>query len=388
MVIDVWSTPERRALRELVSDFTEKEIVPHLAQWEADGEVPRDLHRKAAEVGLLGVGFPEIVGGSGGDTIDLMLLTEQLILSGASSGLVVSLYTHAIALPHLIDTGDQYLIDRYARPTLAGEKIGSLAVTEPSGGSDVAAIRTRAVRDGDHYVVNGSKTFITSAVRADFVTAAVRTSGSGYRGVSLLVIDKGLPGFTVARKLDKMGWRCSDTAELSFDDVRVPASNLIGTEGSGFTAIMRHFAGERLAAATYGHAIAERCLDLTLEWCRNRATFGSSLIDRQAVRHKLVDCKRKIEYAKAYTRLIIERYAAGAASPDGAQRIAVEAAMAKNTAVEVCAFVTDTAVQLHGGMGYMRESEVERHFRDQRILGIGGGASEVMNDLIAKGLGW
>jgi acyl-CoA dehydrogenase len=378
---DPWSTPERRALRDLVRDFTAKEVLPHLDGWERRGEVPRELHRAAAEVGLLGAGFAEQAGGSGGDSIDSMLVSEELILSGGSSGLCVSLFTHGIALPHMIAAGDPYQLDRYVRPTLAGEKIGSLAVTEPGGGSDVAALRTRAVRDGDEYVVDGGKTFITSAGRADFVTCAVRTGGPGYRGVSLLVIDTDAPGFTVVRRLEKMGWHCSDTAELAFTGVRVPARNLVGEEGGGFVQIAQQFVPERLAGAVYGYAIAERCLRLTVDWCRTRETFGSPLLSRQAVRHKLVEMARRTEAAKVYTRHVVERYAAG-------EQVMVEAAMAKNTAVEVCDFVVDAAVQLHGGFGYLREAEVERHYRDSRILGIGGGATEVMNDLIAKGLGW
>jgi acyl-CoA dehydrogenase len=378
---DPWSTEERRALRELVRDFTEKEVLPHLDDWERAGEVPRDLHRRAAATGLLGIGFAEELGGSGGSTVDSMLVNEEIILAGASSGLCVSLFTHGIALPHMVAAGDPYHLDRYVRPTLAGGRIGALAVTEPGGGSDVAALRTRAVREGDHYIVNGGKTFITSAARADFITCAVRTGGAGHRGLSLLVIDTDSPGFTVVRRLEKMGWHCSDTAELAFTDVRVPARNLVGPEGSGFVQIAQQFVPERLAGAVYGYAIAERCLRLTVEWARSRETFGSPLLAKQVVRHRLADMARRTEAAKVYTRHVVERFAAG-------EQVMVEAAMAKNTAVEVCDFVVDAAVQLHGGFGYLREAEVERHYRDSRILGIGGGASEVMNDLIAKGLGW
>jgi acyl-CoA dehydrogenase len=378
---DPWATPERRALRELVREFTVKEVLPHLDGWERAGEVPRALHRAAAEVGLLGAGYPEEVGGSGGNPIDAMLVSEETILAGASSGLCVSLHTHGIALPHMIAADDPYQLDSYVRPTLAGDKLGALAVTEPGGGSDVAALRTRAVRDGEDYVVNGTKTFITSAARADFVTCAVRTGGPGHRGVSLLVVDTDTPGFTVVRRLEKMGWHCSDTAELAFTDVRVPTRNLVGAEGSGFVQIARQFVPERLTGAVYAYAIAERCVRLTVEYARNRETFGTPLLAKQAVRHKLVEMTRRTEAAKVYTRHVVERFAAG-------EQVMVEAALAKNTAVEACDFVVDAAVQLHGGFGYLREAEVERHYRDSRILGIGGGATEVMNDLVAKGLGW
>jgi acyl-CoA dehydrogenase len=233
-----WETPERQALRQLARDLTAKEIAPHVTEWERAGELPRSLHKALAEAGLLGVSFPVEVGGGGGDAVDAAIITEELLLGGASGGVVASLFTHGIALPHIVGAGSPYLVDTYVRPTLAGEMIGALGVTEPGGGSDVAGITTRAVRDGDDYVVSGAKTYITSGIRADFVTTAVRTGGPGYQGISLLVIDKGLPGFTVSAPLDKMGWRASDTAELSFDEVRVPARNLVGAEGEGFVLIM------------------------------------------------------------------------------------------------------------------------------------------------------
>jgi acyl-CoA dehydrogenase len=376
---DVWTTPERVALRALVRDFTTREIVPHLDQWEADGEVPRSLHLAAADAGLLGVAFPESAGGQGGDTIDVTIVAEEMLYAGASSGLLSALFTHGIALPHLIKSGDSDLIDRYARPTLAGAMIGSLAVTEPDAGSDVAAIRTRAVRDGDCYVVNGAKTFITSSTRADFITTVVRTGDDPHRGVSLLVVDTGSAGFSVVRRLQKMGWLCSDTGELSYVDVRVPAGNLIGAEGSGFVQVAQQFAGERLALAVHGYGVAQRALDLTIAWTRDRMAFGKPLIAKQVVRHKLVDMTRAVEVSRTYAHSIVARHAAG-------EEVFAQAAIAKNQAVEACSFVVDEAVQLHGGAGYMRGSEVERHYRDARILGIGGGATEVMNDLIAKAL--
>jgi acyl-CoA dehydrogenase len=376
---DVWTTPERKALRDLARDFTTREIVPHLAQWELDGEVPRSLHRGAAEAGLLGAGYPESAGGSGGDIVDVTIVAESMLYAGASSGLLSALFTHGIALPHLVHAGDADLIERYAKPTLAGERIGSLAVTEPDAGSDVSAVRTRAVRDGDHYVVNGAKTFITSSTRADFVTTVVRTGDDPHRGLSLLVVDTSSPGFSVVRRLDKMGWLCSDTGELAYVDVRVPAANLIGAEGSGFAQVAQQFAGERLALAVHGYGIAQRALDLTVDWVRQRHAFGKPLITKQVVRHKLVEMTRAVEVARTYTHAIVERRVAG-------EPVFAEAAMAKNEAVAACSFVVDEAVQLHGGAGYLRDSEVERHYRDARLLGIGGGATEVMNDLVAKTL--
>jgi acyl-CoA dehydrogenase len=376
---NVWSTPERVALRALTRDFTTREIVPHLAQWEADGEVPRTLHKAAAAAGLLGVAFPESAGGQGGDIVDATIVSEEMLYAGASSGLLSALFTHGIALPHLVSSGNADLIDRYAKPTLAGELIGSLAVTEPDAGSDVAAIRTRAVRDGDRYIVNGAKTFITSSTRADFITTVVRTGEDPHRGVSLLVVDTGSPGFSVVRRLAKMGWLCSDTGELAYVDVRVPAANLVGDEGSGFIQVAQQFAGERLALAVHGYGVAQRALDLTVAWTKARTAFGKPLIAKQVVRHKLVDMTRAVEVSRTYAHSIIERHAAG-------EEVFAPAAIAKNQAVEACSFVVNEAVQLHGGAGYMRDTEVERHYRDARILGIGGGATEVMNDLIAKAL--
>jgi len=377
---DPWTTPERVALRRLARDFVAREIALNMAEWEAAGELPRELHAKAAAIGLLGLGFPEEVGGAGGDATDSAIVTEELLRGGGSTGLAAGLFTHGIAVPHIAATGSTDLIDRYVRPTLAGELIGSLAVTEPDAGSDVAQLRTRAERDGDAYVVNGAKTYITSGVRADFVTTAVRTGEAGYGGVSLLVIDKDTPGFSVARRLDKMGWRCSDTAELSFVDVRVPVANLVGPENSGFVQIMRQFQSERLSLAVQAYATAARCLDLSLEWARQRHTFGRPLASRQVIRHKLAEMARQVDVARTYTRTVIQRHLAG-------EDVVSEVSMAKNTAVYACDFVVDEAVQIHGGMGYMRESEVERHYRDARILGIGGGANEIMNEVIAKRLG-
>ncbi|BCF82160.1 putative acyl-CoA dehydrogenase FadE [Rhodococcus qingshengii] len=378
----VWTTPERLALRETVRGFVNQEILPHLTQWERDGEIPRELHRKAGALGLLGASAPESAGGEGGDAVDSIVICEEMHHAGASGGLFASLFTCGIAVPHLIAAGDEAQIEKWVKPTLRGDKIGSLAITEPGGGSDVGHLTTTAKRDGDHYVVNGAKTFITSGVRADFVVTAVRTGGPGAGGVSLLVIEKGTPGFTVSRKLEKMGWRASDTAELSFVDARVPVENLVGAENSGFAQIAQAFVSERVALAAQAYASAERCLELTLEWCRARETFGRPLISRQAVQNTVTEMARKIDIAKVYTHSVIERYMAG----DG--DLIAEVCFAKNTAVETGEWVANQAVQLFGGLGYMQESEVERQYRDMRILGIGGGTTEILTGLAAKRLGY
>jgi acyl-CoA dehydrogenase len=383
-VID-WETPERRALRALSRDVVAREVAPHVEQWETDGELPRSLHRTFADAGLLGVAFPEAVGGGGGDPVDTAIVVEEIMSGGGSGGLVASLFTHGIALPHIVRSGSADLVDRYVRPTLAGEAIGALAVTEPDGGSDVAGLRTRAVRDGDPWVVNRAKTYITSGVRADFVTTAVRTGGPGWQGISLLVVDRGTPGFGVSRRLDKMGWRCSDTAELSFVDVRVPAANLVGDEGSGFVQIMQQFQSERLALAVQAYATAQRCLDLTLQWVRDRETFGRPLAGRQVVRHKVADMARQVWVARTTTRAAFDAWLGDTSG--AADSAVTEVSMAKNTACAACDAVVDTAVQLFGGLGYMREGEVERHYRDSRILRIGGGTDEIMNEVVAKRIG-
>ncbi|MGX7826684.1 acyl-CoA dehydrogenase family protein [Actinokineospora sp. 24-640] len=370
---------ERRELRETVRAFMKRDVLPHLEQWERDGELPRELHREAGRAGLLGVAFPEDVGGGGGDLVDAMVVVEEMHYAGASGGLIASLLTCGIAVPHIAASGTG--VDRWVRPTLAGDKIGALAITEPDSGSDVASLRTTARPDGDDYIVNGAKTYITSGVRADFVTTAVRTGGPGAHGISLLVIEKGTPGFAVSRKLEKMGWHCSDTAELAFTDCRVPKENLVGAENTGFVQIAVNFVAERLTLAVQAYAHAQRALDLTLEWCRNRQTFNRPLISRQSVQTTLTEMARKVDVARTYTRQVALRHL------DGDDVIA-EVCFAKNTAVEAGEWVVHQAVQLHGGLGYMRESEVERHYRDIRVLGIGGGTNEIMTGLAAKRLGY
>jgi acyl-CoA dehydrogenase len=379
----LWDAPERQALRATVAGFVDRHILPHQDAWEREGLIPRELHGEAAKLGLLGLGVDEEVGGSGGDFVDAVILEEELLYRGASGGVFASLFTSGIALPHLIAAGDADQIDRWVRPTLAGQKIGSLAITEPSGGSDVGHLRTTAQLDGDAFIVNGSKTFITSGVRADFVVTAVRTGGAGAGGVSLLVVEKGTPGFTVTRKLDKMGWLASDTAELSYQDVRVPTTNLVGAQNSGFAQIANAFVTERVALAVQAYAHAQRCLDLTLAWVRDRETFGRPLISRQSVQNTVTEMARRIDVARTYTRAIVESQVNGSPAD-----LLAEVCFAKNTAVEAGEWVANQAVQLFGGMGYMNGTEVERQYRDMRILGIGGGTTEILTGLAAKRLGY
>ena len=380
--MNIWTTPERRQLRKSVRAFAEREILPHIDEWEQVGELPRDLSRRTAAAGLLGVGFPEEVGGEGGDAADVVIICEELHETGTPGGVFASLFTVGIAVPHMIACGDERLIEKFVKPTLGGDLIGSLAITEPGGGSDVGHLRTTAVRDGDHFVVNGSKTYITSAVRGDYVVAAVRTGGPGAAGISMLVIEKGTPGFEVSRKLAKMGWRSSDTAELCFSDARVPVENLIGAENSGFAQIAQAFVSERIGLAVQAYSSAQRCLDITVQWCRDRETFGKPLIARQSVQNTLAEMARRIDVARVYSRNVVERQL------EGEQNLIAACCFAKNTAVEAGEWVANQAVQLFGGMGYMAESEIERQYRDMRIIGIGGGTTEILTGLAAKALGY
>ena len=388
--MNIWHTPEREQLRKTVRAFAEREVLPHVDEWERNGLLPRDLHRKAGDAGLLGAGLPEAVGGGGGDGADAVIICEEMHYAGSPGGVFASLFTCGIAVPHMIASEDQRLIDTYVRPTLRGDKIGSLAITEPGGGSDVGHLTTRAVRDGSgngDYIINGAKTYITSGVRADYVVTAARTGGPGAAGVSLIVVDKdgpgSSPGLQVSRKLDKMGWRSSDTAELTYTDVRVPAANLIGSENSGFAQIAAAFVSERVGLAAQAYSSAQRCLDLTVEWCRNRETFGRPLISRQQVQNTLAEMARRIDVARVYTHHLVERQLAGET-----ENLIAHVCFAKNTAVEAGEWVANQAVQLFGGMGYMTESEVERQYRDMRILGIGGGTTEILTALAAKTLGF
>lgn len=380
--MSIWSTPERDALRKTVRAFAEREILPHVDEWERSGELPRSLQEAAGAAGLLGAQAPESVGGGGGDGADAVIVCEELHYAGVPGGVFASLFTCGISTPHMIASGDQRLIDTYVRPTLQGKMIGSLAITEPGGGSDVGHLTTRAERDGDDFIINGAKTYITSGVRADYVVTAVRTGGPGAGGVSLIVVDKNTPGFTVSRKLEKMGWRSSDTAELSYVDVRVPAANLVGPENSGFLQIAGAFVSERVGLAAQAYASAQRCLDLTVQWCRDRETFGRPLISRQSVQNTLSDMARRIDVARVYTHHLVERELAGETN------LIAEVCFAKNTAVEAGEWVANAGVQLFGGMGYMAESEIERQYRDMRIIGIGGGTTEILTSLAAKTLGF
>ena len=369
-------TEEHQIFRASVRKFVEREIKPHIDRWE-DGELfPVELFGKAADVGLLGLEYPEAYGGTPCDKFMNVAYTEEMIRCG-SVGLVAGLGSYSIAMPPVLNMGTEEQKQRFLVPVLAGKKIAALGITEPNAGSDVANIRTRAVREGDHYVVNGAKTFITSGCRANFITTAVRTGGPGYKGISLLMIDSATPGFSVAKKIRKMGWHASDTAELSFEDCRVPAENILGGEGQGFLGIMINFQNERLALAVMAHAVAELALEESVKYAKTREAFGRTLSGFQVTRHKLVDMATRIEAAKQFNYRVAAKMEAG-------QDAIRDVSMAKNFACEVCDKVVFDAVQIHGGYGYAREYLVERLYRDSRILSIGGGTTEIMKEIISK----
>lgn len=377
----LFETEEHAQLRETARRFAQKQIAPFANAWEEACEFPRELYRAIAEAGLLGLSYPEEEGGAGGDVTHALVVSEELVLAGHSVGTCVGLNSHGIALPPIVRLGTPEQKKRFVEPVLRGEKISALGITEPFAGSDVANLKTRAVRDGDHYVVNGSKTFITSGCRADFVTTAVRTGGEGHAGISLLVVERGTPGFSVSKKLSKMGWWASDTAELAFEDCRVPVSNLVGEENMGFLAIMLNFATERLFLAAQCVAIAELAYREGVSYARQRQAFGKTLMGHQVVRHKLADMATRIAAVRALVSECAVRYNRG-------EQVAGLAAMTKNAATDMCSAVVDEAVQLHGGTGYMRDVIVERLFRDARLYPIGGGTREIMNEIIAKTEGY
>jgi len=375
---DRYFTADHDLVRRVAREWVRTEVLPHVDEWEEAGEFPRELYVAAAAIGLLGIGYPEEYGGTPGDLFMRVVAWEEIARAG-SGGLAASLGSHDIAVPPIVAFGTPEQRDRMLPPVLSGHKIAALAVTEPGGGSDVAALRTTAVRDGGEYVVNGSKTFITSGVRADQYTVAVRTGGEGHHGISLLVIDADTPGFTRSGPLAKMGWWASDTAELFFDDCRVPAGNLIGEENEGFYAIMENFQKERLQLSVGANINAELALNACLAYATEREAFGRPLTGFQVTRHKLVDMATKVEISREYTYRVAARMNAG-------EDQVTEVSMAKLFATEASDFVTNEAVQIFGGYGYMRGYLVERLYRDNRILSIGGGTTEVMKEIIAKRL--
>jgi acyl-CoA dehydrogenase len=377
-------SPEHEAFRSTLRAFVAREITPFVSQWDEAGSFPRELYARAAAVGAMGLGYDEAYGGTPADVFFKIILAEEYSRCG-SGGVCASLASHSIGLPPVALAGSAELKARVMPPVLRGEKISALAVTEPSGGSDVAAVRTGAVRDGGHYVVNGEKTFITSGMRADFITVAVRTDpGSrGPNGISVLLVDGDTPGLT-RTELKKMGWWASDTAHLRFDGCRVPVANRVGVEHEGFKTFMNNFNGERLFMAAQAYSFAQVCLEEALAWARERKTFGMALSERQVIRHKLVDMALKIDAARCLVYELAWRIEHHAADP--AQLVA-RIAMAKVLATQAMQFCADAAVQILGGMGFMRGTKSERIYREVKVMMIGGGAEEIMKELAARQLG-
>ncbi|MFO0747891.1 MAG: acyl-CoA dehydrogenase family protein [Myxococcota bacterium] len=367
------------ALRAQARRFAEAEILPHAFAWEEAGLFPRELYAAAAAAGVLGVGFPEALGGVGGGALHAVMIIEGL-LRGGSTGVTVGLGSLGIALPPIVQWKDPWQLETFVRPTLSGKLIAALAITEPNTGSDVAGVKTRATRDGDRYLVSGAKLFITSGTRADVLVTLARTGKDPHGGLSFFVLTPDMPGVRVSRALKKTGWCASDTAELFFDEVSVPLSHRVGPEGSAFATLMRNFVVERLALAAYGAATADIALEESIRFARQREAFGRPIAGFQVTRHKLADMATRVLAAKTLVYQVATRL-------DRGEQPLAEVAMAKNLAAEVAHEVTYEAVQIHGGMGYMRETLVERLSRDARLLPIGGGTSEIMKEIICKAMG-
>ena len=373
---------DRATLTDTVERFARSEIAPHVTAWDEAGEFPRSLYLRAGELGLLGLGYPEAYGGTPASYALRMDLWVALCHFGASGGVLASLMSHNIGLPPVLAYGSEAVRREVIPPVLAGEQIAALAITEPGGGSDVAALRTTARRDGDDYVIDGEKVFITSGMRADWITVAVRTNeaqAKGASGISMLLVPGASSGLSRTR-LDKMGWLCSDTAHLRFDGVRVPARYLLGEEGAGFRIIMSNFNGERFGMAAAALGFSRACFDEALAWARQRKTFGTALVGHQAVRHKLVDMQMRIHSTAAWLEALAARADAGDTGADWVAQVCV----LKNHATQTMQFCADQAVQILGGMGFMRGTVSERIYREVKVMMIGGGAEDIMKDLAAR----
>jgi acyl-CoA dehydrogenase len=365
-----------------VARFVGAEIAPNVDEWEAAREFPRELYRRCAELGFLGLKFPERLGGQGGDHLHDAMWVEELARSGGSGGVAAGLNAHAsIAMPPIFNFGTDEQHQRWLVPGIAGEKIGALGITEPGAGSDVAGISTTARKVDGGYVVNGSKTFITNGVRADFLVCAVKTTDSGgHHGMSFLLLERDMPGYKVARKLDKMGWHASDTGELSFTDVEVPDENLLGTENEGFYLIMANFQWERLLMALGAVGAMRRLLDAAIDYAKQREAFGRPIGSFQTIRHKIAEMGVKLEAGRSLTYAALRKYAAG---EDATRDVTMAKLLTQRTALEVA----DECLQIHGGYGYMVEYGIERAVRDLRLGPIGGGTEEIMREILGRGMG-
>jgi acyl-CoA dehydrogenase len=373
---------EHEELRATIRRWVESEIVPEQGEWERKREFPRELFGRAAALGFLGLRYPERLGGQGGDLVHDAVWAEELAAAGVCGGVGAGLGAHTgIATPPVFSFGTEDQHERFLRPAIAGERIAALGITEPGAGSDVASIRTAAKRVDGGWLVNGSKTFITNGVRADFLVCAVRTTAAGgHDGISFLILERDMPGYEVTRKLEKLGWHSSDTGELAFADVFVPDENLLGGENEGFRLIMANFQWERLLMALGAVGTMEWCLRRTVDYALERQAFGRAIGHFQATRHKVAEMATKLEAGRAMTYSALRLLAAGC---DALREVTAAKLFTQRAAVEVA----DETVQVHGGYGYMREYEVERVLRDARLGPIGGGTDEVMKEILGRGLG-
>nr|WP_309757945.1 acyl-CoA dehydrogenase family protein [Flavobacterium sp.] len=373
----IYFTEEHQSFRESLKDFLQKEVVPHIEKWEKNGTIERFIWKKFGEMGYFGISYPEAYGGLNLDLFYTVIFLEEL-QKIKSSGFAAAMWAHSyLAMTHLNAEGDERIKQDYLAPSIAGEKIGALCISEPFGGSDVAGMRTNAVLKGDKYVINGSKTFITNGVYADYYIVAAKTSPElGNKGISIFLMDSNLKGIT-ANKLDKLGWRASDTAELAFDDVEIPVENLMGEAGKGFPYIMQHFALERLIMAINAHARAEYAIDYTIEYMSQREAFGKKISKFQALRHTMVEHATEVEHCKVFNYAAVARL-------DKGEYVVKEATMAKLKSTKVSDDTIYSCLQMLGGYGYMEEYPLARLSRDSRLGPIGGGTSEILKEILGK----
>lgn len=373
----IYFTEEHNLFRESLRDFLQKEVVPHIEKWEETGQIERFIWKKFGDMGYFGLAYPEKYGGLDLDLFYTVILLEELQRIN-SGGFAAAIWAHAfLAMTHLNKEGDEAIKSKYLASSISGEMIGCLCVTEPFGGSDVAGMRTTAVKDGDSYIINGSKTFITNGVYSDYMVVAAKTNPElGNKGISIFVVDSNTKGVS-ATKLDKLGWRASDTGEIAFDNVKVPASQLMGEEGKGFPYIMQHFALERLIMGINAHARAEYALEYTLQYMSERTTFGKSLDKYQALRHRYVDLHADMQICKNYNYMVADQLDKGA-------YVVEEATISKLKSTKMADEVIYNCLQFLGGYGYMEEYPLARMFRDSRLGPIGGGTSEILKEILSK----
>ena len=373
----MYFTEEHEAFRASFKDFLQKEVVPFIDKWEKSGTIERFIWKKFGEMGYFGLCTPEEYGGLDLDLFYTVIFLEELQKIN-SGGFAAAMWAHEfLAMTHLNKEGTEFIKQKYLVPSVEGEKIGCLCISEPFGGSDVAGMRSTAIKKGDSYILNGSKTFITNGVYSDYLIVAAKTDPSDkYKGISIFVVDRETPGIS-ATKLDKLGWRASDTAELAFDNVVIPVENLMGEEGKGFPYIMQHFALERLIMGVNAHARAEFALDYAINYMQERVAFGKSLDTFQALRHKIAEMASKVDICREYNYSITKRL-------DQGSYVVKEASMSKLLSTKMADEVIYDALQLLGGYGYMEEYPMARLLRDSRLGPIGGGTSEILKEIIAK----